>query len=95
MAPHIYGSFNKYSGIGIDLNQAGVIAFIPIISTPGLILYIFYSECFSFRQTIIGFSAFSCFGYGSFKNGIQFIFRNDEAVSKILESILNSPLAWQ
>ena len=32
---------------------------------------------------------------GGFKNGIQFIFRNDEAVSKILESILNTSSAWQ
>ncbi len=70
MAAHIDRAVDKDLEIGVDLYDALVISFVPVVAAPGFIGYIFQFKIFIGRQLVMGQCTFAAFGNGCFKNSI-------------------------
>src|SRR5687767_6777887 len=90
MGSNVNGAINKNVEISVDLDEACIIPFIPIVSVPWLIRYIFKRKLFFLRQLKMLLRTSPAFLNSCFKNNIQFIFWNNKPVGQCLKSFLHS-----
>ena len=92
MAAYVNSTVNKYIDVGIDLDEALIIAFVPIVSIPGFVGDKFQFEIFIFRKFVMLECTFATFCNRCFKYRIQFFLWNDKPVGQQLESFRNCSL---
>jgi hypothetical protein len=81
MAANVNDIVDEDVKVGVDLDQAFIISFIPVVSSPGFIGNKFQVENFSIRQFEILLRTSSAFCNRRFNNGVKLGGRYNKSIS--------------
>ena len=95
VAGEIDGAIDVDRQIGIDLDEAAIVALKPVVAAPRLVRHVFDRERFVRRQRDVLQRARAAAVDGRFEDGVEFVFRNNEVFFVRVEAIGDRAFARQ